>query len=163
VLQRFDGYIAQHLGDALLVYFGFPQAHEDDAQRAILAGLGILHAMQSLNARLTQGSGGISSYAGLAQRLPIVRQKLSARLMIEGGTDIGRTGVELIKNGLRLPGGQTSKACTQENTPQAFPHRPSRGPRTGKPLRPQPHASSAACPDRALPRYAVLRAAGRAG
>src|SRR5215831_4407734 len=40
VLQRFDGYVAQYLGDGLLVYFGYPQAHEDDAQRAIRAGLG---------------------------------------------------------------------------------------------------------------------------
>jgi class 3 adenylate cyclase len=57
VIERFDGYIAQHLGDALLVYFGFPQAHEDDAQRAILVGLGMLDAMQSLNARLAQDKG----------------------------------------------------------------------------------------------------------
>ena len=42
VIQRFDGYIAQYLGDGLLVYFGYPQAHEDDAQRAGGAGLGIL-------------------------------------------------------------------------------------------------------------------------
>src|SRR5262245_55512555 len=34
VIQRFDGYIAQYLGDGLLVYFGYPRAHEDDAQRA---------------------------------------------------------------------------------------------------------------------------------
>jgi class 3 adenylate cyclase len=54
-IQRFDGYIAQHLGDGLLVYFGFPTAHEDDAQRAILAGLGMLDAMQTLNTRLEQG------------------------------------------------------------------------------------------------------------
>src|SRR3989454_2987497 len=40
VIQRFDGYIAQYLGDGLLVYFGYPQAHEDDAQRAVRAGLG---------------------------------------------------------------------------------------------------------------------------
>ena len=39
VVQRFDGYIAQYLGDGLLVYFGYPQAHEDDAQRAGRAGL----------------------------------------------------------------------------------------------------------------------------
>ena len=38
VIQRFDGYIAQYLGDGLLVYFGYPQAHEDDAQRAGRAG-----------------------------------------------------------------------------------------------------------------------------
>ena len=41
VIQRFDGHIAQYLGDGLLVYFGYPQAHEDDAQRAVRAGLGI--------------------------------------------------------------------------------------------------------------------------
>src|SRR5262249_42393165 len=35
VIQRFDGYIAQLLGDGLLVYFGYPQAHEDDPQRAV--------------------------------------------------------------------------------------------------------------------------------
>jgi class 3 adenylate cyclase len=34
MIQRFGGYIAQYLGDGLLVYFGYPQAHEDDAQRA---------------------------------------------------------------------------------------------------------------------------------
>ena len=38
VVQRFDGHIAQLLGDALLVYFGWPQAHEDDAERACRAG-----------------------------------------------------------------------------------------------------------------------------
>jgi class 3 adenylate cyclase len=48
VIHRFDGYIAQHLGDALLAYFGFPKAHEDDSQRAIHAGLGMLTSMKSL-------------------------------------------------------------------------------------------------------------------
>jgi hypothetical protein len=45
VIQRYDGHIAQLLGDGLLVYFGYPQAHEDDAQRAVRAGWGILAAM----------------------------------------------------------------------------------------------------------------------
>ena len=44
VIQRFDGTIAQYLGDGLLVYFGYPQAHEDDAQRAVRAGLEIIDA-----------------------------------------------------------------------------------------------------------------------
>ena len=39
VSQRFEGHIAQYLGDDLLVYFGYPQAHEDDAQRAVRTGL----------------------------------------------------------------------------------------------------------------------------
>jgi class 3 adenylate cyclase/predicted ATPase len=54
VIQPFDGHIAQYLGDGLLVYFGYPQAHEDDAQRAVYAALGILDAMRTLGARLAQ-------------------------------------------------------------------------------------------------------------
>jgi predicted ATPase/class 3 adenylate cyclase len=54
VIQRFEGHIAQLLGDALLVYFGYPQAHEDDAQRAIRTGLGMLDALEALNTRLDQ-------------------------------------------------------------------------------------------------------------
>ena len=57
VIQHFDGYVAQYLGDGLLVYFGFPSAHEDDPQRAVRAGLGILEAMQHLNRRLEQDKG----------------------------------------------------------------------------------------------------------
>jgi class 3 adenylate cyclase len=57
VIQRFDGHIAQYLGDGLLVYFGYPQAHEDDAQRAIWTGLGIVEVMGTLNSRLAQHQG----------------------------------------------------------------------------------------------------------
>jgi class 3 adenylate cyclase len=48
VISRFEGHIAQYLGDGLLVYFGYPVAHEDDAQRAVRAGLGIVGAIQEL-------------------------------------------------------------------------------------------------------------------
>jgi class 3 adenylate cyclase len=54
VIHGFDGHIAQHLGDALLVYFGYPTAHEDDARRAIHTGLGMLDAMRTLHERLVQ-------------------------------------------------------------------------------------------------------------
>jgi TOMM system kinase/cyclase fusion protein len=57
VIQRYDGHIAQYLGDGLLVYFGYPLAHEDDAQRAVQAGLGMVEAMGQLNARLSQERG----------------------------------------------------------------------------------------------------------
>jgi class 3 adenylate cyclase len=52
VIARYDGYIAQYLGDGLLVYFGYPLAHEEDAQRAVRTGLGIVEAMHRLNTRL---------------------------------------------------------------------------------------------------------------
>jgi class 3 adenylate cyclase/tetratricopeptide (TPR) repeat protein len=57
VIQRYDGHIAQFLGDGLLVYFGYPHAHEDDAQRAVRTGLGILAAMGNLNQGLQQAKG----------------------------------------------------------------------------------------------------------
>jgi class 3 adenylate cyclase len=57
VIARFEGHIAQYLGDGLLVYFGYPLAHEDDAQRAVRAGLGVVEAMGQLNTRLTQERG----------------------------------------------------------------------------------------------------------
>jgi class 3 adenylate cyclase len=76
VIQRFDGHVAQLLGDALLVYFGWPQAHEDDAQRAVRTGLGLLEAMSTLNTRLERQKGlrlsirvGRSSYSAAKRAL----------------------------------------------------------------------------------------------
>src|SRR5262249_16397354 len=57
VIRRYDGHIAQYLGDGLLVYFGYPQSHEDEAQRAVSTGLGILNALQQLHTRLEQDQG----------------------------------------------------------------------------------------------------------
>jgi class 3 adenylate cyclase len=76
VIQRFDGYIAQYLGDGLLVYFSYPQAHEDDAQRAVRAGLGIVEALELLNARLESRQG----------------VRLAVRLGIHTGLVVGEMG-----------------------------------------------------------------------
>jgi class 3 adenylate cyclase len=57
VIQRYEGHIAQYLGDGLLVYFGYPRAHEDDARRAVHAGLGIVQAIATLNTRLASQYG----------------------------------------------------------------------------------------------------------
>jgi len=57
VIARFEGHIAQYLGDGLLVYFGYPLAHEDDAQRAVRAGLGMIEALGQLATRLEQERG----------------------------------------------------------------------------------------------------------
>lgn len=51
-IRRFEGYIAQLLGDGLLIYFGYPRAHEDDAVRAVRAGLALLAAVDELPAKL---------------------------------------------------------------------------------------------------------------
>ncbi|HMF84981.1 MAG TPA: adenylate/guanylate cyclase domain-containing protein, partial [Nitrospiraceae bacterium] len=48
-IGRFNGYIAQYLGDGILVYFGFPHAHENDVERAVHSGLAILDAVKALH------------------------------------------------------------------------------------------------------------------
>jgi class 3 adenylate cyclase len=47
-VQRFGGFVAKYVGDGVLVYFGYPQAHEDDAERAVRAGLELVRAVGGL-------------------------------------------------------------------------------------------------------------------
>ena len=49
-VQRFDGFVAKYMGDGVLIYFGYPQAHEDDAERAVRAGLELVAAVAALRA-----------------------------------------------------------------------------------------------------------------
>jgi class 3 adenylate cyclase len=57
VIARYEGHIAQYLGDGLLVYFGYPQAHEDDAQRAVRAGLRMVEAVRVPSSRFEHEKG----------------------------------------------------------------------------------------------------------
>ena len=50
-VESLGGYVAQYLGDGLLIYFGWPVAHEDDAERAVQAGVAIIEAVERLNVR----------------------------------------------------------------------------------------------------------------
>ena len=85
VIQRFEGHIAQYLGDGLLVYCGYPRAHENDAQRAVHTGLGIVEAMGTLNSRL-QAEYGVT----LAVRLGIHTGPVVVGEMGGGGRHISR-------------------------------------------------------------------------
>jgi class 3 adenylate cyclase len=57
VIQRYGGHVAQYLGDRLLSYFGWPQAYEDAARRAVHAGLALVTAIQALRNELVPDSG----------------------------------------------------------------------------------------------------------
>ncbi len=77
VVSKYEGHIAQHFGDGVLVYFGYPQAHEDDAQRAVRAGLRVLDDLDLLN-------------NGLEKRYGV---RLSVRIGIHSGSVVvGETG-----------------------------------------------------------------------
>jgi hypothetical protein len=66
-VRRFDGYVAKYLGDGVLVYFGYPQAHEDDAERAVRAGLELISATSGLKTRAS-----LQSRVGIATGLVVV-------------------------------------------------------------------------------------------
>ena len=65
-IERFGGHVAQYLGDGVMAYFGWPEAHDNDAERAARAGLAILDAISKLNEHPTH-------------------PKLSARVGIDSG------------------------------------------------------------------------------
>jgi class 3 adenylate cyclase len=64
----FDGFVAKYMGDGVLVYFGYPQAHEDDAERAIRAGLGSIDAVRRLDVKSVK----LQARVGIATGLVIV-------------------------------------------------------------------------------------------
>src|SRR6266478_187004 len=51
-IRHYDGFVAKYMGDGILVYFGYPRAHEDEAERSVRAGLDIVDAMVELNAAI---------------------------------------------------------------------------------------------------------------
>ena len=51
MVSRFDGFVAKYMGDGVLAYFGYPRAHEDDAERAVRAGLSSIHAVGRLDVK----------------------------------------------------------------------------------------------------------------
>jgi class 3 adenylate cyclase/predicted ATPase len=65
-IGRFNGYIAKYMGDGMLVYFGYPHAHENDAERAVYAGLALLDAVQALNRENPHPEFGIAARIGIA-------------------------------------------------------------------------------------------------
>jgi class 3 adenylate cyclase/tetratricopeptide (TPR) repeat protein len=65
-IERYEGYVARFIGDGVLAYFGYPQAHEEDAERAVRAGLGIIEGLTALNTRLTDCGVKLSVRIGIA-------------------------------------------------------------------------------------------------
>ncbi len=73
-IRRFDGYIAQYLGDGVLAYFGYPRAHEDDAERAVRAALAIQSSPEGPTGRAETTAHGISARVGVHSGLVLVAE-----------------------------------------------------------------------------------------
>jgi class 3 adenylate cyclase len=66
-VRRFDGFVAKYMGDGVLVYFGYPKAHEDDAERAVRAGLELIAAVTGITTRAS-----LQTRVGIATGLVVV-------------------------------------------------------------------------------------------
>src|SRR5215471_3890475 len=66
-VRRFGGFVAKYMGDGVLLYFGYPQAHEDDAERAVRAGLELVTAVAALKTRAS-----LQTRVGVATGLVVV-------------------------------------------------------------------------------------------
>jgi class 3 adenylate cyclase len=66
-VARYDGFVARYMGDGALIYFGYPQAHEDDAERAVHAGLALVQTVKDLPAMA-----GMQVRVGIATGIVIV-------------------------------------------------------------------------------------------
>lgn len=97
-ITRFDGFVAKYLGDDVMAYFGWPQAHDNDAERAARAGLAIVDAVGALNQHDRQGT----------------RPRLSVRVGIDSGT------VVIGKGG----GGDSEVFGDTANRPREYSRRP---------------------------------------
>ena len=72
-VQRFGGFAAKYMGDGVLVYFGYPQAHEDDAERAVRAGLELIQAVGGLKSNAP-----LQTRVGIATGLVVVGDLIGA-------------------------------------------------------------------------------------
>lgn len=121
--ERYHGKVARYLGDGVMVYFGYPRAHEEDAERAVRAALRLAAAMKALKIRLADGTLiGVSIRIGIASGLVVVGRtanpgaameetvagetlNLAARLQTlarPGAVVVSTATRELVKNRCRL-------------------------------------------------------------
>ena len=84
-VQRFGGFVAKYMGDGVLVYFGYPQAHEDDAERAVRAGLELVAAVSALKTHAT-----LQTRVGIATGLVVVGDLIGSGASQERGI-VGET------------------------------------------------------------------------
>ena len=108
-VARFGGYVAKYMGDGVLIYFGYPQAHEDDAERAVRAGLELVAAASDLKTHAT-----LQTRVGIATGLVVVGDLIGSGEAQERGI-VGETSF------LTREGGGLSKVGGGRRRPLSVP------------------------------------------
>src|ERR1700746_580673 len=112
-VQRFGGFVAKYMGDGVLIYFGYPQAHEDDAERAVRGGLAVIEAVgrissvEPLQTRIGIGTGvvvvGDLVGSGDAQERGVVGETPNLAARLQAGAKPGTIAIDATTR--RLLGG----------------------------------------------------------
>ena len=112
-VDRFGGFVARYMGDGVLIYFGYPQAHEDDAERAVRGGLALIEAVgklgnvEPLQVRIGVGTGlvvvGDLVGSGEAQERGVVGETPNLAARLQAGATPGTIAIDLTTR--RLLGG----------------------------------------------------------
>src|SRR5215470_4583768 len=89
VIKQYEGFVARYMGDGVLAYFGYPQAHEADPERAISAGLTVVNAIASL-ATIAGPPGTLSARVGIASGLVVAGDLIGSGVSLEAAV-IGDT------------------------------------------------------------------------
>ncbi len=117
---RFGGFVAKYMGDGVLVYFGYPQAHEDDAERAVRAGLALVEAVPMLDS----GAGvSLQVRVGIATGLVVVGDLIGAGAAQEQAV-VGETpNLAARLQALAQPGAVVIASSTRKLTAGLFDYR----------------------------------------
>jgi class 3 adenylate cyclase len=114
-VQRFGGFVAKYMGDGVLVYFGYPQAHEDDAERAVRAGLVLITAVAALKTRAQ-----LQTRIGIATGMVVVGDLIGSGSAQEQAV-IGETpNLAARLEGLATPGSLVIAQTTRHQLGQLF-------------------------------------------
>ena len=119
-VARFDGHVAKWMGDGALVYFGYPHAHEDDAERAARAGLALLEALRGLR---TDGFS-LEARAGIATGLVVVGELIGEGAARERGVVGDTPNLAARLQSCAEPGGIAVAEATRRLLGGAFELRP---------------------------------------
>jgi len=116
VVTAFDGFVAKYMGDGVLVYFGYPRAHEDDAERAVQAGLRAIDAVR----RLEAGSTKLEARVGIATGSVVVGDLIGEGSAQEQSI-VGETpNLAARLQGLAAPGSLVIGASTRQQIGELF-------------------------------------------
>ncbi|HLH92885.1 MAG TPA: AAA family ATPase [Xanthobacteraceae bacterium] len=123
-IRRYDGHVARYVGDGILAFFGYPTAHEDDAERGVRAGRDLIEAVSRLNADLAQLEGfELKARIGIATGLVVVGDVAAGGVVERDAVAGEAANLASRLQGLARPNSIVVSALTRHIAAEAFEYR----------------------------------------